>query len=238
MDEQEGQPLGFGIGDFWLCCFSGTCWSGLNQGNSSLGRLVPILLHHLPPLVSVSSSLPGPRECLSRGWEKRKPWGQVASGQRVTYDLKERMCIGSMTTLESAAYQRVPTDEAEAQMLASADLDGMKSEALRHYLCYRCMFPLLLPALPSSLAPPGMVSLLQDLVLTSLSPSPCFSSPNSSLSALRCRQHQSLCFHSHSPHGCLLLHSPHCPLWFRAPYISLRPSSRLLTHFSGDQPYV
>uniref|UniRef100_A0A8C9F3K5 Anion exchange protein n=1 Tax=Pavo cristatus TaxID=9049 RepID=A0A8C9F3K5_PAVCR len=46
---------------------------------------------------------------------------------RVTYDLKERMCIGSMTTLESAAYQRVPTDEAEAQMLASADLDGMKS---------------------------------------------------------------------------------------------------------------
>ncbi|XP_071667051.1 anion exchange protein 3 isoform X4 [Patagioenas fasciata] len=72
-------------------------------------------------------SPPGPRECLSRGWEKRKPWGQVTSGQRVTYDLKERMCIGSMTTLESAAYQRVPTDEAEAQMLASADLDGMKS---------------------------------------------------------------------------------------------------------------
>ncbi|KAM9628910.1 anion exchange protein 3 isoform 1-T2 [Morphnus guianensis] len=72
-------------------------------------------------------SLPAPRERLSRGWEKRKPWGQVASGQRVTYDLKERMCIGSMTTLESAAYQRVPTDEAEAQMLASADLDGMKS---------------------------------------------------------------------------------------------------------------
>uniref|UniRef100_A0A8B9IMA2 Anion exchange protein n=1 Tax=Anser cygnoides TaxID=8845 RepID=A0A8B9IMA2_ANSCY len=58
------------------------------------------------------------------------PWASgtsVASGQRVTYDLKERMCIGSMTTLESAAYQRVPTDEAEAQMLASADLDGMKS---------------------------------------------------------------------------------------------------------------
>uniref|UniRef100_A0A8C9F418 Anion exchange protein n=1 Tax=Pavo cristatus TaxID=9049 RepID=A0A8C9F418_PAVCR len=72
-------------------------------------------------------SLPGPRERVSQGWEKRKPWGQVASGQRVTYDLKERMCIGSMTTLESAAYQRVPTDEAEAQMLASADLDGMKS---------------------------------------------------------------------------------------------------------------
>uniref|UniRef100_A0A8C0IC31 Anion exchange protein n=1 Tax=Bubo bubo TaxID=30461 RepID=A0A8C0IC31_BUBBB len=46
---------------------------------------------------------------------------------RATLHRPERMCIGSMTTLESAAYQRVPTDEAEAQMLASADLDGMKS---------------------------------------------------------------------------------------------------------------
>ncbi|XP_043360796.1 anion exchange protein 3 isoform X1 [Dermochelys coriacea] len=72
-------------------------------------------------------SLPGPRECPSRGWDRRKPWNQVVSGQRVSYDLKERMCIGSMTTLESAVYQRVPTDEAEAQMLASADLDDMKS---------------------------------------------------------------------------------------------------------------
>uniref|UniRef100_A0A8D0G848 Band 3 cytoplasmic domain-containing protein n=1 Tax=Sphenodon punctatus TaxID=8508 RepID=A0A8D0G848_SPHPU len=56
-------------------------------------------------------------------------WSQVVSGQRASYDLKERMRIGSMTALESAAtaYQRVPTDEAEAQMLASADLDDMKS---------------------------------------------------------------------------------------------------------------
>uniref|UniRef100_A0A8C0H1R4 Anion exchange protein n=1 Tax=Chelonoidis abingdonii TaxID=106734 RepID=A0A8C0H1R4_CHEAB len=72
-------------------------------------------------------SLPGPRECPSRGWDRRKPWSQVVSGQRVSYDLKERVCIGSMTTLESTVYQRVPTDEAEAQMLASADLDDMKS---------------------------------------------------------------------------------------------------------------
>ncbi|KAG6924640.1 solute carrier family 4 member 3, partial [Chelydra serpentina] len=72
-------------------------------------------------------SLPGPRECPSRGWDRRKSWSQVVSGQRVSYDLKERMCIGSMTTLESAVYQCVPTDEAEAQMLASADLDDMKS---------------------------------------------------------------------------------------------------------------
>uniref|UniRef100_A0A8C9F519 Anion exchange protein n=1 Tax=Pavo cristatus TaxID=9049 RepID=A0A8C9F519_PAVCR len=108
---------------------AGNCFSGLGQG-----ILSPEKNQCLPRLISFSTislfdpySLPGPRERVSQGWEKRKPWGQVASGQRVTYDLKERMCIGSMTTLESAAYQRVPTDEAEAQMLASADLDGMKS---------------------------------------------------------------------------------------------------------------
>lgn len=33
-----------------------------------------------------------------------------------------------MTALETAIYQQVPTDEAEAQMLASADLDDMKSK--------------------------------------------------------------------------------------------------------------
>lgn len=52
----------------------------------------------------------------------------MPSGQRSNYDLKERVCIGSMTAIENATYQRIPTDEAEAQMLASADLDDMKSE--------------------------------------------------------------------------------------------------------------
>lgn len=33
-----------------------------------------------------------------------------------------------MTAMEMADYQQVPTDEAEAQMLASVDLDGMKSK--------------------------------------------------------------------------------------------------------------
>lgn len=33
-----------------------------------------------------------------------------------------------MTALETAVYQQVPTDDAEAQMLASADLDDMKSK--------------------------------------------------------------------------------------------------------------
>uniref|UniRef100_A0A669QBW6 Anion exchange protein n=1 Tax=Phasianus colchicus TaxID=9054 RepID=A0A669QBW6_PHACC len=110
-------PQDVGLGALW------NCFSGLGQGISS-----PEKNQCLPLIILFSTiSLPGPRERVSQVWEKRKPWGQGASGQRVTYDLKERMCIGSMTTLESAAYQRVPTDEAEAQMLASADLDGMKS---------------------------------------------------------------------------------------------------------------
>lgn len=35
-----------------------------------------------------------------------------------------------MTGIEQARYQKVPTDESEAQTLASADLDYMKSECL------------------------------------------------------------------------------------------------------------
>lgn len=53
---------------------------------------------------------------------------RLVGTQRSNYDLRERICIGSMTALEMAVYQQVPTDEAEAQMLASADLDDMKSK--------------------------------------------------------------------------------------------------------------
>uniref|UniRef100_A0A667YEN8 Anion exchange protein n=1 Tax=Myripristis murdjan TaxID=586833 RepID=A0A667YEN8_9TELE len=64
----------------------------------------------------------------TRGWFRRKPvHHRLAGTQRSSYDLRERICIGSMTALETAVYQQVPTDEAEAQMLASADLDDMKS---------------------------------------------------------------------------------------------------------------
>ncbi|XP_033473338.2 anion exchange protein 3 isoform X1 [Epinephelus lanceolatus] len=64
----------------------------------------------------------------TRGWFRRKPvHHRLAGAQRSNYDLRERICIGSMTALETAVYQQVPTDEAEAQMLASADLDDMKS---------------------------------------------------------------------------------------------------------------
>uniref|UniRef100_A0A4W6FCN8 Anion exchange protein n=1 Tax=Lates calcarifer TaxID=8187 RepID=A0A4W6FCN8_LATCA len=61
-------------------------------------------------------------------WFRRRPvHHRLAGAQRSNYDLRERICIGSMTAMETAIYQQVPTDEAEAQMLASADLDDMKS---------------------------------------------------------------------------------------------------------------
>ncbi|XP_016149006.1 anion exchange protein 3 [Sinocyclocheilus grahami] len=73
------------------------------------------------------SPSPEPASMATRGWFRRKPIHRLAGAQRTSYDLRERICIGSMTAIETAVYQKVPTDEAEAQMLASADLDDMKS---------------------------------------------------------------------------------------------------------------
>ncbi|KAJ0070521.1 hypothetical protein NL108_013962 [Boleophthalmus pectinirostris] len=73
-------------------------------------------------LPSTSSGSSGSGLCL-----RRKPLHhRGALCQRGNYDLRERTRIGSMTQ-EGALYTRVPTDEAEAKMLASADLDDMKS---------------------------------------------------------------------------------------------------------------
>ncbi|XP_061083071.1 anion exchange protein 3 [Conger conger] len=73
------------------------------------------------------SGAPEPPSVPGRGWFRRKPLHRAAGAQRPSYDLRERICIGSLTAMETAVYQKVPTDEAEAQMLASADLDDMKS---------------------------------------------------------------------------------------------------------------
>nr|XP_057937164.1 anion exchange protein 3 isoform X2 [Doryrhamphus excisus] len=76
--------------------------------------------------VNPGSVSPGAIATLSRF--RRKPTHhRMTSAQRSNYDLRERICIGSMTAVETAVYQQVPTDEAEAQMLASVDLDDMKS---------------------------------------------------------------------------------------------------------------
>ncbi|XP_038586476.1 anion exchange protein 2b isoform X1 [Micropterus salmoides] len=54
------------------------------------------------------------------------PLTRVSSAGR-SYDLQERRRTGNMTGAEQAKYERIPTDESEAQTLASADLDGIKS---------------------------------------------------------------------------------------------------------------
>ncbi|XP_030198773.1 anion exchange protein 3 isoform X1 [Gadus morhua] len=77
------------------------------------------------------STLPSPDHVslpTSRGWfRRRSPHRRPPGAQRSSYDLRERVYIGSLMPLEMAVYQQVPTDEAEAQMLASSDLDDMKS---------------------------------------------------------------------------------------------------------------
>lgn len=84
---------------------------------------ISFLFASVPPESDPSTS------STTHGCFRKKPIHHRLSGtQRSNYDLRERICIGSMTALEMAAYQHVPTDEAEAQMLASVDLDDMKSE--------------------------------------------------------------------------------------------------------------
>ncbi|XP_013375393.1 PREDICTED: anion exchange protein 3 isoform X3 [Chinchilla lanigera] len=76
------------------------------------------------PQHAVSS--PSPRARASRiAVEKGRPWSPSAS-----YDLRERLCPGSAVGNPAGPEQQVPTDEAEAQMLGSADLDDMKSHRL------------------------------------------------------------------------------------------------------------
>lgn len=60
---------------------------------------------------------------------EHQPLSRQSSSSR-SYDLQERRRTGNMTGAEQAKYQRIPTDESEAQTLASADLDGIKSESL------------------------------------------------------------------------------------------------------------
>ena len=58
-----------------------------------------------------------------------RPEAPLARVSSRSYDLQERRRTGNMTGTEQAKYQRIPTDESEAQTLASADLDGIKSES-------------------------------------------------------------------------------------------------------------
>ncbi|XP_055236482.1 anion exchange protein 3 isoform X5 [Gorilla gorilla gorilla] len=89
------------------------------DGTTDLALSSPRLLCCLP-------SSPSPRARASRlSGEKSRPWSPSAS-----YDLRERLCPGSALGNPGGPEQQVPTDEAEAQMLGSADLDDMKSHRL------------------------------------------------------------------------------------------------------------
>uniref|UniRef100_A0A3Q2ZIA7 Anion exchange protein n=1 Tax=Hippocampus comes TaxID=109280 RepID=A0A3Q2ZIA7_HIPCM len=78
--------------------------------------------------ISPGRASPATAAAATPSWFCRRPAHHRAAGaQRCNYDLRERICIGSMTAAENAVYRRVPTDEAEARMLATVDLDGMKS---------------------------------------------------------------------------------------------------------------
>ncbi|XP_058486375.1 anion exchange protein 2b isoform X3 [Solea solea] len=68
------------------------------------------------------SSSPSPQP----GPPEHPPLTRLTSASR-GYDLQERRRTGNMTGAEQAKYQRIATDECEAQTLASADLDGIKS---------------------------------------------------------------------------------------------------------------
>ncbi|XP_061442270.1 anion exchange protein 2 isoform X8 [Rhineura floridana] len=63
---------------------------------------------------------------MAEGDSSGRALSKLQPGHR-SYNLNERRRIGSMTGIEQACYQKVPTDESEAQTLASADLDYMKS---------------------------------------------------------------------------------------------------------------
>ncbi|XP_031440138.1 anion exchange protein 2b [Clupea harengus] len=75
-------------------------------------------------LVPTSAGGTGPEDSTSTELRPEAPLARVSSR---SYDLQERRRTGNMTGTEQAKYQRIPTDESEAQTLASADLDGIKS---------------------------------------------------------------------------------------------------------------
>ncbi|GCC37738.1 hypothetical protein chiPu_0016244, partial [Chiloscyllium punctatum] len=59
--------------------------------------------------------------------EENRALQKTPLAHRSSYDLKERRRIGSQTNVDEAKFQKIPTDELEAEMLAVADLDYMKS---------------------------------------------------------------------------------------------------------------
>uniref|UniRef100_A0A4W6G6C5 Anion exchange protein n=1 Tax=Lates calcarifer TaxID=8187 RepID=A0A4W6G6C5_LATCA len=93
----------------------------ITKTNSAL-QLCHVSLFLSSKPISSETSSPSPQTAPP----EHIPLARVSSASR-SYDLQERRRTGNMTGAEQAKYQRIPTDESEAQTLASADLDGIKS---------------------------------------------------------------------------------------------------------------
>uniref|UniRef100_A0A7M4DZC1 Anion exchange protein n=1 Tax=Crocodylus porosus TaxID=8502 RepID=A0A7M4DZC1_CROPO len=96
---------------------------GAALGHGGAGGCQP---HAPPPLVSAEEEREAEGTGVDEPGSPGRPLAKSQPGHR-SYNLHERRRIGSMTGVEQAQYQKVPTDESEAQTLASADLDYMKS---------------------------------------------------------------------------------------------------------------
>ncbi|XP_004864545.1 anion exchange protein 3 isoform X3 [Heterocephalus glaber] len=96
------------------------------SGRAAYTKPLPSVALHSDQSPQHAVSSPSPRARASRiAAEKGRPWSPSAS-----YDLRERLCPGSALGSPGGPEQQVPTDEAEARMLGSADLDDMKSHRL------------------------------------------------------------------------------------------------------------
>lgn len=113
-------PLGAPWQGWGLPAPSSTPWQGWGaEGSSALRWLLPCS----PDAEQGALGEGAAAEAGSPG----RPVPKSQPGHR-SYNLHERRCIGSMTAAEQDRYQKMPTDESEAQTLVSADLDYMKSE--------------------------------------------------------------------------------------------------------------
>uniref|UniRef100_A0AAR2IT69 Anion exchange protein n=2 Tax=Pygocentrus nattereri TaxID=42514 RepID=A0AAR2IT69_PYGNA len=104
---------------YWLQCRSAS--NGINQlitGSFDLCRDAD----------SVVMQANGRRSSVPCVFPLSSPEGSFKPGR--SYDLQERRRTGDLTGTELSRYQYVPTDESEAQMLATVDLDGIKSHRL------------------------------------------------------------------------------------------------------------
>ncbi|KTF95416.1 hypothetical protein cypCar_00050339, partial [Cyprinus carpio] len=102
------------------------------NGKASPQRKLPIIPHStLHTSISIPENVTA---TAGRNWVRNLPNGRRVSAPCLfpssssgrSYDLQERRRTGNMTGTSLERYQYMPTDESEAQTLATVDLDGIK----------------------------------------------------------------------------------------------------------------